>query len=114
MANYEFRCQDCGKVFDEFASFDPEGKYPTVKCPNCDSDNKKRLMSACSFNFTNPEGTDRWNSETSGHDYRWNHKQPEIEKERKLAEQVSHMGATDDIYRPIDDISSGEYFGEVK
>jgi putative FmdB family regulatory protein len=111
MARYEFRCEDCGKDYDEFASFDPEGQYPSVVCPYCQSSKKKRLMSAFSFNFSNPEGTDRWNSDTSGHDYRWNHNQPKVQQERQIAEQVSHMGNTDDFYNPIDDITSGEHFG---
>ena len=69
-------------------------------------------MSSTSFNFTNPEGTSRWNSEPSGHDYRFKHNQPKVAKERANAEAASHMGSQP--YRKIDDISSGKNFGEVK
>jgi len=43
--------------------------------------------------FTNPVGTDRWNSSSSGHDYRFKHNIPKVKAEREMAEQLSHMGS---------------------
>ena len=112
MPRYDFRCKKCHKLWEEFVAYDKTGKYKTVKCPVCASKSKEKLMSACSCNFTNPEGTDRYTSETSGHDYRFHHNLPNVIEERKNAEMASHMGA--DVYNPIDDLSSDSSWGEVK
>lgn len=50
-------------------------------------------MSQCSFNFSNPVGTGRWNSDSTGHDYRFKHNIPNVKKQRKMAEAMSHMGS---------------------
>ena len=50
------------------------------------------MMSSPNFAFSNPEGTDRWNNTSTGHDYRFKHKIPKVKQERKIAEAVSHMG----------------------
>jgi putative FmdB family regulatory protein len=93
MPFYEFQCQKCNHKYDELCSYDETGKYPDVKCPECGSKKKDKLISNCSFQFAQPEGTDRWNSDSTGHDYRFKHNFPKVMKEREKAQQASHMGA---------------------
>ena len=112
MPLYEFSCTDCGEQYEELARYDEKGVYEGVQCPQCGSAKKERLMSAVSYNFSNPVGTDRWNSESSGHDYRFHHNLPNVIEERKRAEEASTMGRNP--YPKIDDVSSGKHFGEVK
>lgn len=109
---YEFRCKKCGKEYEVLTKYDKTGKYPKIKCPECSSKSKEQLICGGNFSFSNPVGTDRWNSESSGHDYRFKHKAPDVRKQREDAEKASHMGTNP--YNDIDDISSGNYFGEVK
>ena len=92
MPLYEFECKKCKINYDALAIFDETGKYKDVVCPECGSKRKNKLMSASHFAFTNPEGTDRWNSGSSGHDYRFKHNIPKVKQERKMAEALSHMG----------------------
>lgn len=112
MALYQFECLKCKKEYEEFSSYDESGKYPKVTCPHCNSKRKNRVVSGCAFNFTNPVGTDRWHSEKSGHDYRYKHNLPNVQRERQLAQRASHMGPQP--YTNIDDISSGNHFGDVE
>ena len=92
MPLYDFKCKKCNEEYEEFAPYDEEGKYPDVICPECGSKRKERLVSAPSFNFSNPEGTKRWNNGSTGHDYRYKHNQPKVADQRKYAEKHSHMG----------------------
>ena len=110
---YEFQCDDCGVTYEELVHrYDETGRYPGVVCPQCGSNQKTKKVSACAYQFTNPVGTDRWNSESKGHQYRWQSQQPKIRQEREDAMRKSHMGSKP--YKDIDDISSGKYFGEVQ
>jgi DNA-directed RNA polymerase subunit RPC12/RpoP len=112
MALRDFHCLDCDENYDEFVNFDEKGEYPDVECPKCHSKKKQSIFTAsCSFNFVNPQGTDRWNN---SHDYRYKHNIPKVIEERANAEKNSHMGGTPQIYQGIDDINSGKHFGEVK
>ena len=112
MITLDFECKKCKQVYEELVVIDPTNKYKNVKCPNCKSKSKIKLLCAPSFNFTNPVGTDRWCSEDTGHDYRYNYSQKDAKQKRAAAAKKSHMGANP--YNEIDDISSGKYFGEVK
>ena len=114
MPFYNFQCKNkkCGQVYEDLASWDETGKYPDVRCPHCNSKRKIQLATACNFQFSNPEGTGRWISDSTGHDYRFKHNLPKVLEERKKAELASKSGANP--YRKIDDISSGNNFGEVK
>lgn len=93
MPTYEFECSECNNRFQELASFDKTGKYPSVKCPACGSKKKEILISAPSFNFSDPVGTDRWNNNSTGHDYRFKHNIPKVKAERARAEALSGMGS---------------------
>ena len=93
MPVYEFECLKCHHKYDEMAPFDKSGKYATVKCPECHSKKKTKIMSSTNFQFSNPVGTDRWNSGATGHDYRFKHNIPKVKAERKIAENLSHMGS---------------------
>jgi len=93
MPNYEFNCKKCDKHYEALTSYDETGKYKDVQCPYCKSKRKEKLMSACNHTFSNPIGTDRWNSSASGHDYRFKHNIPNVQREREVAQQLSHMGS---------------------
>jgi hypothetical protein len=98
-------------LYEELVSYDESDKYPSVICPSCGSKKKEKIMSACNFNFANPVGTDRWNSEKSGHDYRFKHKLPSVIKERKNAEIA---GKTAQPYKKINDLNRNDSWGKVK
>lgn len=70
------------------------------------------ILSACSFSFSNPEGTSRWNNADTGHDYRFKHNLPKVLNERKHAEEASHMGS--DVYNQINDLEKPDVFGDAK
>lgn len=112
MPFYDFKCKKCDFEYEARSAIDPSGKYKNVKCPECKSSKKQQIIKGCSFNFTNPIGTDRWTSEEGGHQYRYDYNKPFVRKQREQAEKNSHMGSTP--YENIDDVSSGKYFGEVR
>ena len=109
---YEFECKKCHIVYEDLVTWDETGKYKGVQCPSCASKRKTKLMSTCGFQFANPEGTDRWNSESNGHDYRFNHNLPKVLDERRRAEESSHMGPN--VYAPQNDLEVDRNWGEVK
>jgi hypothetical protein len=104
----EFHCLDCDVVYEEFASYDENGQYPDVECPECKSKKKEYIFGVPSFNFTNPVGTGRWNNAAQGHDYRYKWNLPNVHKQREYAEKNSHVGPRPYIHH--DDISSGKNF----
>ncbi len=46
MPIYEFVCEDCGESFEELVL---GGVTEGIKCPKCQSEKVKKLMSACAF-----------------------------------------------------------------
>ena len=98
-----------------------EKNIKEASCPECGSKSKNSLVSTTNFAFSNPEGTDKFNN---SHDYRFKHKMEKpggVKEQRKMAEAVSKMGTDpygdSDVKKfgsKIDDITSGENFGEVK
>jgi ribosomal protein L37E len=93
-------------VYEEMvSSFDKSGKYPKVKCPNCGSKSKEKLISSCGFSFSDPVGTDRYNN---SHDYRFHHKIPSVKKERAAAEGFSQ---TANPYNEINDLENDKAWG---
>jgi len=84
-------------------------------CPSCGAAEKTEIVGCPSVSFSNPVGTDRWNSESKGHDYRFKYNMDKpggTRDQRAAAARASKVGA--EPYRRIDDISSGKHFGEVK
>lgn len=100
----------CDSFFDAYTSYDESGEYPSVVCPNCESSKKEKIISACNFNFSNPVGTDRWNSENSGHDYRFKHNLPSVIEQRKKAEISSKFGSSP--YNDINDLNKNESWNQ--
>ena len=45
MPIYEFRCNKCGHVFEEFV-FSSKTDYKDISCPTCGDMNSEKLMSA--------------------------------------------------------------------
>jgi putative FmdB family regulatory protein len=115
MPNYGFKCKKCEIAYDVLTQYDETGKYKDVKCPECASKSKIKLIDLPrAAIFANPEGTDKWNN---SHSYRFGHKHEQAEAERRYAEENSHVGRNpykDDPTSGQKDIDSGEYFGEVK
>lgn len=89
MPMYEFRCKKCDHKYEEITPYDETEKYKGVKCPECGSKKKEKLISCANFKFAQPEGTDRWNN---SHDFRFKTNLPKVLEERKRAEMLSHMG----------------------
>jgi putative FmdB family regulatory protein len=112
MPSYSFECKKCEVGYELMTAYDATGKYPGVKCPHCGSKRKTKLITACNYSFADPVGTDRWNSESGGHDYRFRHNLPNVIKERQRAEEASHMGKN--VYNPINDLENNDAWGEVK
>lgn len=116
MPRYEFECKKCSNIYDIWSSMaEKDITVKKSKCPDCGAKEKDEIIGCPSVSFTNPVGTDRWNSESSGHDYRFkfNMDKPGGPRDqRKAAAAASKVGP--DPYRKIDDVSSGKYFGEVK
>ena len=113
MPFYELECKKCGNCYEIMSLMaDREKNVKKSKCPECKSRAKIQIISAGNFNFSNPEGTDKWNS---SHDYRFRHnmdKSGGTRDQRKAAEVASHVGKAP--YNKIDDVSGGKHFGKVK
>lgn len=116
MPIYEMRCDGCGGDYDVWSSMSKKDEsVKEARCPSCGSGDKTEIVGCPSVSFTNPVGTDRWNSESRGHDYRFKHNMDKpggTREQRARAARASKVGA--EPYRRIDDISSGKHFGEVK
>lgn len=116
MPRYEMKCDGCGEVYDVWSSMaSKDSSVAAAECPSCKSAHKTELIGCPSVSFSNPVGTDRWNSEAKGHDYRFKYKMDQPggpRHQRAAAARASKVGPSP--YRKIDDISGGKHFGEVK
>ncbi len=63
MPLFEYRCQGCGKEFEELIRREEDEK--DVKCPECGSADNKKLMSADS------PIAERWHPTTPGKNFRY-------------------------------------------
>lgn len=108
MPTYEFTCLKCKKTYTELLSFDSSGKYAGVSCPHCKSKRKKQGVTSAALKFTNPKDTSKFDNFS----YRAGYNLEKAQDERRAAEAASHMGT--EPYLAHDDISSGDYFGEVE
>jgi putative FmdB family regulatory protein len=113
MPVYDFSCKNkkCGAKYDALAKHDPTGKYPSVRCPKCNSTHKEK-QEISTFAFTG--STDVYNG---SHDYRFMSNLPKAMDQRERAQKkaedpTGYVGKKP--YRDIDDISSGKNFGPVK
>jgi predicted nucleic acid-binding Zn ribbon protein len=114
MPMYVFECKNkkCAVIYEHLinmSEYDETGKYPSLKCPKCGSKRKDKLLTApADIIFTNVEGTskmDNWY-------YRQGHYLNKAQNQRRDAEAAAKGDANP--YPHIDDISSGEHFGEVE
>lgn len=116
MPRYEMKCEKCDEVYDVWSSMaSKESSVASAECPSCKSLQKTELIGCPSVSFANPVGTDRWNSDSRGHDYRFKHSMDKPggpRDQRAAAARASKVGPNP--YRKIDDISGGKHFGEVK
>lgn len=113
MPFYPLECKKCGHKYDIMSSMsEREQNVKKAKCPECKSKSKLQLIANCNFMFSNPVGTDRHNN---SHDYRFHwemDREGGVREQRQVAEESSHVGPSP--YNDIDDVSSGDYFGEVE
>ena len=116
MPIYEFACKKCDAEYDELCSYDKSGKYSKVKCPECGSKKKEKLMTS---RFTSscggkPKGT----SKEDSFSYMAGHNMEGAKGLRRHAEENSHMGLAGqaNFYDKSHetDVTSGKYEGEVK
>jgi putative FmdB family regulatory protein len=107
---YDFECRKCRRLYDALCPYDEAGRYAGVTCPHCNSGRKRRVYNGRGphVKFANPQGTSKWDSFT----YRAGYNMEKARGERRAAEAASHMGASP--YAGVDDLSGGQYFGEVK
>jgi len=107
MPTYEFKCEECGLKYSDLTRYDETGEYPDTFCPSCNSVKKTKLMSVPgAIMFTNPEGTDKMNNP----EWAFGYKLEKAQADRRAAQAAQG----DAGYNSIDDISGGEYFGEVE
>lgn len=110
------QCEKCQEVYDVWSKIaDKDESVKKAVCTSCGSKKKSEIFGCPSVKFGNPVGTDRWNSESKGHDYRFKYNMDKSggpRDQRAAAAAASKVGATP--YRKIDDVSSGKHFGEVK
>ena len=52
MPNYEYKCDDCKKIFDTFYLIDKKPKI--VHCKNCNSGNTTKLFTIGGISFKGP------------------------------------------------------------
>lgn len=114
MPIYEFRCKKCENKYDLLCSYDKTEKYPKVKCPECGSKSKEKLVSMFSATFGNPVGT----SKEDSFSYMAGHNMEKAKGLRRHAEEHTHMGMPGqaNFYDKShdEDVTSGKFEGEVK
>lgn len=44
MPEYDYQCESCGKKFAVYLSISELNTMPTVKCPDCQSDKVRKLI----------------------------------------------------------------------
>lgn len=108
MPTYNFECKNCNKIYESLACFDETGKYASVSCPSCNSKKKKKLLNDANIKFAQPKDTSKFDN----FNYRAGYNLEQAQNLRRDAQSASHMGT--DPYMPIDDITNGRHFGEVK
>ena len=54
MPMYEYRCQECGRVFEMIRRYSDADR--DVKCPACESEEVERLLSAFAMSSGSPAG----------------------------------------------------------
>ena len=99
MPLYEFHCLSCNKKYSELTKYDESGIYPDIECPHCSSTKKEKLMSTPAITFANPKESSKWDSFS----YRAGHNLEKAQQERRVAESLSHMGGTKEIYNDLND-----------
>lgn len=106
------RCQHCNKKHKTEWVEDKKGKKHLV-CAHEDCPSRQPPPPAPRLPgiiFKDPRGTSKFEDFS----YRAGYFMEKAQQERRDAEAASHMGGTKDFYNEIDDITSGENFGEVQ
>lgn len=108
MPTYQFSCKKCKHEYETISNFDETGKYSDVSCPACQSKSKVKMINSANIKFSNPKDTSKFDNFS----YRAGYNLEQATDLRRRASEASHMGS--DPYMPIDDITPGNNFGEVK
>ena len=111
---YEFACKKCENKYEKTCKYDKSNKYKQVKCPECGSKSKTKLLSMFAATFANPIGTKREDSFS----YMAGHNMEGAKGIRRYAEENSHMGLAgqENFYDKSHDtdVTSGKHEGPVK
>jgi putative FmdB family regulatory protein len=105
MPLYNFKCLECGELYEVLTKYDETRLYADVRCTKCGSEKKETVIGDFAFSFKNPEGTDMWRK---SHDYRFRYNLPRVLKEREAAERQAHG------LDPYNKIKADDNFGDVK
>lgn len=90
MPIYRFQCLKCSADYEELTEYDENDKYKGVKCPQCESKNKKRTFNYnIAVTFSNPKESSKWDN----FGYRAGHNMEKAKSDRRAAESKSHMGS---------------------
>lgn len=106
------RCKHCNKKEKTVWVPDKKGVLHLIcSYEDCPSHlPPKPTTPVCGIIFRDPRGTSKFEDFS----YRAGYFMEKAQNERREAESQSHMGGTSQIYNNIDDISSGDLFGEVE
>lgn len=102
---YKFECKKCSHVYEDLIPYDETGKYSSVICPQCQSNKKNQLPALCAVKFTNPKDSSKWDSFT----YRAGYLMDKAKEERREAEDKSHMGTSEEIYGPEENLDNVDF-----
>ena len=96
MPVYQFQCEKCDHMYEELTEYDEKGKYKGVKCPECKSKKKTKLISSMFIQGTSAR--DNIFSNKAGKNM------ARAKNERRAAEAASHVGSTP--YNKINDLGN--------
>lgn len=89
MPIYAFQCLKCKTRYEELTEYDASDKYKGVRCPDCKSKRKKKLLDYnINVAFENPKESSKWDNFS----YRAGFNMEKAKGERRVAAAKSHMG----------------------
>lgn len=97
---YEFVCNKCNLQYDTITRYDETEEYPSVECPKCESNNKKKIPSVPAYPVGTRDRMERF-------DYRAGSNMDRAQGERRAAEAMSNVGANP-YTTHLDDTHYGE------
>ena len=90
MPLFDFQCNNDKCQTEYFEVLCLFTKLSEVRCPQCETDEVKKLLSVPSVQFTDPSGTSKMDSFS----YRAGHYLEKAKGDRRKAQEGSHVGPT--------------------